>query len=1397
SFNKGITVHNTQNAEVRDNVVYETISHNYYLEQRETYDNVLTGNLGMNARDVGRFGEIRGASDNNPSNFYTTNGHNSWIDNHAAGSDDKGFYFSLGRGEHGARDFDTFVGNTAHSTDGRAFYLNHAGLIQDGNPRGSAEQPQKVDPWVAEGFTTYKSDGVYVRGVEGTFTDSAFAEMGSNARFRLNQTIEDSLIVGRSDNIGNPQTDAEIAAGRSLPGGDGNFQGFQLYDGPGSLSNVMFDGFTEPGDGAIELSNAIHKSSSFGLEGITFGEDVAEANKLSIGGGGNAIGVDSWARGLVDVDGSITGTPGAMIYQYSSDRDGSRVFNAGEDYEIIEEWGAIVSYGTRSGTLRIDRLGTDAENTGNQSRLDHEGMVVTRSDGESATGIRVQIPVFIDYGYEVAYDAIEDDFRLYLHDMDWGDSIVVSLPDTPTDASFIIDDPYSSAARPAREVSSMAMLEASPDTAVFRDGDGVVHVKLVAEMAHGYLWPQPGAAMPGSLHSGVTLLVDTKAGLDLDALVFDDPGPDDVLPPPPYAEGQAPDAPPTPPANVAPEAADDAAETVAGTPVVVDVLANDSDADGGTLRVVSADGGDDVTVEIVGEGTQLRLTPGAGVEGETRVTYEISDGQGGTATAEVVLDVAPAPEEPAPVPPTDEPSGDTVMAYVETGGAVVIEAESHPDLPAGWVTKATYDRTTAPDLGALGGRNDFVMWQGADQSDAPGEAVLTYHVLIETPGLYEFELRDQPATDRPEVGGDTWVKIDGARFYGRNGDSTMYPEGAAPGSFPPGSEPLPAADGEDGWMRYQSTNRSTHWGGGGHVNDTGQRSDRHDIVVAFETPGLYSIQLAGATPSSHAIGAIGLVNRDVASEFSLQGEVSAQAEVALDSVPAAPANSDPVARDDTASTPMGQRVEVAVKQNDSDADGDNLTIGIIDGPENGTAEVRNGSIRYTPDDGFFGTDTVTYRLSDPFGGSDTATFTIDVRLPEVPATGPVHLANANGNYVFEAESAIDQDRAGGWEFRSADELPEGHDAPTGTGYIQATSGNSFREHRNPEEDPESLLTYRFRAEKDGFVQINLVASNIGDDPTEHNDTWTGILKDGVPVPAVAEQGGAELEPRGDLGLYKTYQSGGSSNDFRVANRNIDNVGRAIVVPVEEGEVYTLVLMERSAGHEIDRIVLTYHAEGDSVGAGRSGNSGPLQAEPLSTVEGAPPADPPADDPPADDPPADDPPVGNSAPVAVDDAVSLAYQGRRTVDVLANDTDADDDALTITGVSASAGLSAEIVEGGVRVTAAEGFAGEGSVTYTITDGAETDEGAIAVSVAAPDPVAIELVLYDAALDEAIATLGDGATVELDAAALDALTIVATPAGRDVESVRFDLNTSLDRVENHAPYALFGDSGGDLA
>ena len=543
SFNKGITIHGTDNAEVTGNVVHETISHSYYFEDGTETGNTLAGNLGMGAREPGRFGEIRGANDDNPSNFYVTNGANTLTGNHAAGSEDKGFYFSLTGGD--SRAFDTFTDNAAHSADGRGFYLNHGGLIQDGSPQGSQEQPQKVDPWLVEGLTLYKADGAYVRGVEGTFTNSAFAEMESNARFRLNQTIEDSLIVGRSNNIGNPDTAEEIAAGRSLPDGDGNFQGFQLYDGPGGLSNVMFDGF-EGDDTAIETSNAIHKTASFFTEGITWGENIDEASKLDIDGGGNAIGNDGWARGIVDIDGSLTGFPGAMIYQHSRDRDGSEAFNAGEIYEVVEDWGAIITYGQSSGTLRIDNGGSDEDNDGGNNGSAADDLSITRSDGEYANNLRKQIPVFSEYTYEIDYRSIDDQFRLYLHDMDWGDSVVVNLGPVPVTSSFTIDDPYSDVAWEAREVSSMDMLGASPDTAVFQDADGQVHVKLVAQMAHGYLWPQPGETFNDTLHSGVTVLVDTEAGVDLDALVFDDPQPDEALPPLPYAEGQGPQPDPEP-----------------------------------------------------------------------------------------------------------------------------------------------------------------------------------------------------------------------------------------------------------------------------------------------------------------------------------------------------------------------------------------------------------------------------------------------------------------------------------------------------------------------------------------------------------------------------------------------------------------------------------------------------------------------------------------------------------------------------------------------------------------------------------------------------------------------------------------------------------------------------------
>ncbi len=65
--------------------------------------------------------------------------------------------------------------------------------------------------------------------------------------------------------------------------------------------------------------------------------------------------------------------------------------------------------------------------------------------------------------------------------------------------------------------------------------------------------------------------------------------------------------------------------------------------------------------------------------------------------------------------------------------------------------------------------------------------------------------------------------------------------------------------------------------------------------------------------------------------------------------------------------------------NDSDADGDRLLLSIETGPTHGTLNwENNGAFTYTPDAGYVGNDSFTYRVSDGFEVSDLATVTIDV-----------------------------------------------------------------------------------------------------------------------------------------------------------------------------------------------------------------------------------------------------------------------------------------------------------------------------------------------------------------------------------------------------------------------------------
>lgn len=75
---------------------------------------------------------------------------------------------------------------------------------------------------------------------------------------------------------------------------------------------------------------------------------------------------------------------------------------------------------------------------------------------------------------------------------------------------------------------------------------------------------------------------------------------------------------------------------------------------------------------------------------------------------------------------------------------------------------------------------------------------------------------------------------------------------------------------------------------------------------------------------------------------------------------------------------------------------------------------------------------------------------------------------------------------------------------------------------------------------------------------------------------------------------------------------------------------------------------------------------------------------------------------NHAPVAANDVLTLNHDGWATVDALANDHDADADALTITGAAQGSHGVTEVGPLGIRYTPAPGYSGSDSFAYTIVD-----------------------------------------------------------------------------------------------
>ena len=93
----------------------------------------------------------------------------------------------------------------------------------------------------------------------------------------------------------------------------------------------------------------------------------------------------------------------------------------------------------------------------------------------------------------------------------------------------------------------------------------------------------------------------------------------------------------------------------------------------------------------------------------------------------------------------------------------------------------------------------------------------------------------------------------------------------------------------------------------------------------------------------------------------------------------APVNDAPDAVNDVAETDEETTVTIDVLENDMDVDGDDLTITAASVPsEQGTVDIVNNELVYTPAEDFFGEATISYSITDGNGGTDVAEVTVTV-----------------------------------------------------------------------------------------------------------------------------------------------------------------------------------------------------------------------------------------------------------------------------------------------------------------------------------------------------------------------------------------------------------------------------------
>ncbi|ENS1784661.1 tandem-95 repeat protein [Vibrio parahaemolyticus] len=901
------------------------------------------------------------------------------------------------------------------------------------------------------------------------------------------------------------------------------------------------------------------------------------------------------------------------------------------------------------------------------------------------------------------------------------------------------------------------------------------------------------------------------------------------------------------PVNDAPVAKDDIATTQEDTAVTIDVLPNDSDVDGDKLSIESASvPKEHGTVEVV-DG-KLVFTPAENFNGDAEITYTVTDGEL-TDEAKVTVTVNPVNDAPTikvdavesitedavntdtvvatlTVRDTDTPEDQLTVSLENNSNGYFVLVGNEIKLTQAGVDAVNNDELNLKDLTISASVSDGVNPTANDSdslivnrvNDAPTvENAIADQVLSEDFASYTIDLndafKDSDSALNFSVSGNSNVLVSI-----ENGIATISPTADWNGSEPltftatdPSGESIsqtvnftvaPVADiVADTATVVEDTPTIIKVLG----NDTFEGNDK---VVSLDTNngpvnGTVSVNPDGSvtyTPNDNYHGT------DSFTYIVTSGGVSESTTVSVD---VTPVNDAPVAKDDIATTQEDTAVTIDVLSNDTDVDGDKLSIQSATVPEaQGKVEIVDGKLVFTPAENFNGQAEITYTVTDgqltdeakvtvtvnPVNdaptikvdavesitedavSTDTVVATLTVRDTDTPEDQlTVSLENNSNGYFVLVGNEVKLTQTG-VDAVNNDEL----------NLKNLTISASVSDGVNPTaSDSDSLVVNRVN---DAPTVENAIADQV---LSEDFDTYTIDLNDvfkdsdsslefsvsgnnSIQISIV--NGVATITPTADWNGKETITFTAKDPSGESVNQTVDfTVAPVVDIEADSADVVedtpTIInVLGNDTFEGKDKVVSLDAENGPKNGTVIVNNDGRVTYTPddnyigkdtftyvvtsggvseSTTVE------------------VNVTPV-NDAPVAKDDIATTQEDTAVTIDVLPNDTDVDGDKLSIESASVPKEQgTVEVVDGKLVFTPAENFNGHAEITYTVTDGQLTDEAKVTVTV---NPV------------------DDAPTIKVDAVesitedAVSTDTIVATLEVADTDTPEDQLTVSLENNSN---------------